>query len=158
MEIDIDLDRKRYSFLNTFASSSHEIYLNFKGRKLNSMTGFSYFLYFNDVDIQNDSLIFEDTQIISLPSARDTKRFVFKLENLLPDSDYVLNIKVFEDDNDVFDKNVLFTTDKPDQPFPSWTWNEHTLEWESPKPHPEDGQGYIWDEEAQEWELTEIIS
>jgi hypothetical protein len=41
------------------------------------------------------------------------------------------------------------------QPFPSWTLNEGTCKWAAPKPYPQDGRLYKWDEEAQLWkEIT----
>ena len=39
----------------------------------------------------------------------------------------------------------------PPQPFNSWTLNEQTCKWESPKPYPEDGSVYKWDESALDW-------
>jgi hypothetical protein len=38
----------------------------------------------------------------------------------------------------------------PPQPFPSWTLNEQTCQWDPPIPYPTDGL-YTWDEENQEW-------
>jgi len=35
------------------------------------------------------------------------------------------------------------------KPFPSWTLNEATTEWEPPVPQP--GEMYSWDEETQNW-------
>tara|TARA_R110000764_G_scaffold235775_1_gene330490 strand:+ start:1364 stop:1822 length:459 start_codon:yes stop_codon:yes gene_type:complete len=37
------------------------------------------------------------------------------------------------------------------QPYASWTLNEDTCFWESPKPHPDDGKAYSWDEETVSW-------
>jgi hypothetical protein len=37
------------------------------------------------------------------------------------------------------------------QPYPSWILNEDTCLWESPVPHPSDGEIYIWEEALQEW-------
>lgn len=37
----------------------------------------------------------------------------------------------------------------PLQPFPSWSFNRETLEWEAPIPKPEGL--YMWNEETQEW-------
>ena len=42
------------------------------------------------------------------------------------------------------------------QPYLSWSLNEGTCQWESPIPYPNDGQNYIWNEEEQSWELTEL--
>ena len=40
------------------------------------------------------------------------------------------------------------------QPFPSWTLNTSTYQWEAPSPAPTDGKIYEWNEETQSW--TEI--
>ena len=41
------------------------------------------------------------------------------------------------------------------QPFPSWTLNEVTTDWDAPVPQPE-GM-YSWDEETQNWTLSNIV-
>ncbi len=42
------------------------------------------------------------------------------------------------------------------QPYPSWTLNEDTCQWESPVPYPTDDKRYEWDEETTNWiEVTE---
>ena len=38
------------------------------------------------------------------------------------------------------------------QPYPSWVWNG--TKWEAPKPYPNDGGDYVWDEEKESWEAT----
>ena len=50
------------------------------------------------------------------------------------------------------DRDALYAS----QPYPSWLLNEGTCQWESPIPYPNDGQNYIWNEEEQSWELTEL--
>ncbi len=42
----------------------------------------------------------------------------------------------------------------PPQPFPSWTLNTATYDWQSPIPYPDDGRPYDWDEAAQAWTLN----
>lgn len=37
------------------------------------------------------------------------------------------------------------------QPYPSWTLNKKTWQWESPIPMPNDGIPYLWNEETQSW-------
>lgn len=44
----------------------------------------------------------------------------------------------------------------PPKPFDSWTLNEDICMWESPVPHPNDGNIYQWDEENQEWVLITV--
>jgi len=44
----------------------------------------------------------------------------------------------------------------PPQPFPSWTLNEDTCQWEAPVPYPSDNKMYEWDEDIINWiEITE---
>jgi hypothetical protein len=41
------------------------------------------------------------------------------------------------------------------QPYPSWTLNEDTCQWDSPVPYPDDGKQYEWNEETTNWkEIT----
>ena len=37
------------------------------------------------------------------------------------------------------------------KPFPSWSLNEDTLDWEAPVPRPAEGL-WFWDEEGQQWQ------
>ena len=37
------------------------------------------------------------------------------------------------------------------KPYSSWTLNDDTCCWDSPVPHPDDGELYMWDEENQQW-------
>ena len=39
----------------------------------------------------------------------------------------------------------------PPQPFPSWTINEATCQWQAPTPMPQDGKRYSWDEATTSW-------
>lgn len=39
----------------------------------------------------------------------------------------------------------------PPKPFDSWVLDEDTCRWKAPKPYPEDGLSYEWNEELGEW-------
>ena len=39
----------------------------------------------------------------------------------------------------------------PPQPFPSWTLDEAEFSWSPPNPYPDDGEPYVWDEDAGNW-------
>jgi hypothetical protein len=41
----------------------------------------------------------------------------------------------------------------PPQPYPSWTINNSTWQWEAPIPYPSNGQ-YNWNEETQSWDAV----
>ena len=46
----------------------------------------------------------------------------------------------------------------PPQPYPSWTLNEDTCQWDSPVPYPTDDLMYSWDEDTTSWvEAVEVI-
>lgn len=38
------------------------------------------------------------------------------------------------------------------QPYPSWSLDEN-FDWQAPISYPDDGQNYLWNEEAQQWDL-----
>ena len=40
----------------------------------------------------------------------------------------------------------------PPQPYPSWTLNETTCQWEAPVAYPDDGKKYRWNEETTSWD------
>ena len=37
------------------------------------------------------------------------------------------------------------------KPYDSWILNENTCDWEAPKPYPNDGNDYKWDESVVDW-------
>jgi len=39
----------------------------------------------------------------------------------------------------------------PPQPYPSWTLNEDTCQWQAPVPMNDDGNMYEWDEDTRTW-------
>jgi len=41
-------------------------------------------------------------------------------------------------------------------PYPSWTLNETTGQWEAPVSYPEDENTYSWNEDNQSWDLIEF--
>jgi len=41
------------------------------------------------------------------------------------------------------------------KPYPSWTLNETTCQWEAPVVKPDDGQNYDWNETTKQWDLNE---
>ena len=43
----------------------------------------------------------------------------------------------------------------PPKPYPSWTLNETTCQWEAPVVKPDDGQNYDWNETTKQWDLNE---
>jgi hypothetical protein len=44
------------------------------------------------------------------------------------------------------------------KPFESWVLDEETCTWEAPVAYPDDGERYVWDEEATDWALIESES
>jgi hypothetical protein len=46
----------------------------------------------------------------------------------------------------------------PPKPFESWKLSHITFTWLPPKPIPDDGKKYIWDEMICDWQETEYLS
>ncbi len=61
-----------------------------------------------------------------------------------------------ENNKEVIETTVEFTTPRPTQPYESWTWDGESKKWNPPVPYPEDEEYfYFWNEENQEWETLE---
>lgn len=43
------------------------------------------------------------------------------------------------------------------KPYPSWTLNTETADWEAPVPKPE-GHAWTWNEENQTWDAVELLA
>ena len=54
-----------------------------------------------------------------------------------------------------FTYNAEFDAFITPQPFPSWTLNEETTDWEPPVARPEEGF-WTWNEEEQQWDAVEM--
>lgn len=44
----------------------------------------------------------------------------------------------------------------PPQPHKSWTLDKETCQWIAPKEYPADGKQYRWDEDKQDWIISEL--
>lgn len=49
--------------------------------------------------------------------------------------------------------STTFTVPRPEQPFPSWTWQDGA--WVPPVLYPDDGNYYVWNEDAGDWVTPE---
>ncbi len=79
----------------------------------------------------------------------DQSYLVVERINLQTETTYELYLWA-ENDKQSFETTVSFTTPRPPQPYPSWTWDGET--WNPPVPYPTDGEQYAWNEENQNWE------
>ena len=41
---------------------------------------------------------------------------------------------------------------KPPKPYPSWTLDEGTCQWDPPVAFPDDGKAYVWNEDTTSWD------
>jgi hypothetical protein len=46
----------------------------------------------------------------------------------------------------------------PPKPYPSWTLDTETADWEPPILYPTDGKRYLWNESTQSWDLVDDVS
>jgi len=81
------------------------------------------------------------------------------VENMVNVETYEESKKLFPDNNLVIESEITglarlgarFNGEKfePQQPYPSWVWNEKTFSYDPPKPKPEGD--YYWSESSLEW-------
>lgn len=55
-----------------------------------------------------------------------------------------------------FSETLSITIPIPNQPYPSWSWNDSIAQWEPPFQPPDDGNMYSWNEATQSWDLVVI--
>ena len=68
--------------------------------------------------------------------------------NLALETEYELYLWA-ENGGKSFETAVSFTTPRPAQPYPSWTWDGE--KWNAPIAYPDDDKFYTWDEDSQSW-------
>jgi hypothetical protein len=56
------------------------------------------------------------------------------------------------------ESDTVIEMPKPEQPFPSWTWDTTDNRWSAPVQHATDGKLYTWNEETRSWTVnTETV-
>ena len=73
---------------------------------------------------------------------------------LLYNKDYQYHVWV-ENSGERSEHSFTRKTEKPIQVFPSWSWSDESQRWEPPIPHPDPSKIYLWNEENQEWVLSQ---
>ena len=66
-------------------------------------------------------------------------------------TDYQLDINV-QHDGKFFKNSLVFKTEYPCENT-GWTWNGNA--WQSPIAYPEDGKLYVWNNDKENWELSQ---
>lgn len=66
-----------------------------------------------------------------------------------PDQTVVASAWLLTTTGDELTAEATFTSPRPEQPYPSWTWEGG--EWAAPEPYPDDGEEYVWDETSNTW-------
>ena len=75
--------------------------------------------------------------------------------DLAPDDEVVLAVWT-ESAGQRYEDQTMFVIPRPEQPFPSWVWENG--QWTPPVPYPDDGGFYAWDENGQIWATVDPIS
>lgn len=71
--------------------------------------------------------------------------------HLAPDDEVVLEVWA-ENAGQRYEGQTAFTVSRPEQPYPSWTWENGV--WRPPVPYPDGDGWYEWDEDQQAWVET----
>ena len=83
-------------------------------------------------------------------------QFYLVIERLLVKPDKTYQLKLWAKNKDIhMTKTFNIYVEKPKKPFESWIWDSEVERWKSPTDYPDDGEFYIWDEENQNWALSE---
>ena len=112
---------------------------------------FGWTVLVNDEEFSSMSLPPQNTVILELtPSRIFSYRAEAKSDDKITLFVWATNAKV------TVENQTIFTIPRPEQPYPSWTWENG--EWVPPVPRPDDDNLYQWDEESQEWATVDPIS
>jgi hypothetical protein len=104
--------------------------------------------------VSNDIVVTEQAGI-------DFLNGLFKTEDVWKQTSYNTQDGVHKLDGTPFRKNhagIGYTYDAakdafiPPQPYPSWTLNEDTCQWDAPTAYPDDGKRYEWNEGTTSWD------
>jgi hypothetical protein len=107
--------------------------------------------------VSNDIVVTEQAGI-------DFLNGLFKTEDVWKQTSYNTQDGVHKLDGTPFRKNhagIGYTYDAakdafiPPQPYPSWTLNEDTCQWDAPTAYPDDGKRYEWNESTTAWDEIE---
>lgn len=113
---------------------------------------------------EEDLLLLEDNSVMRRPVVGPSNRLFVELsaENALtqfqlrnPQTEEYIEAYATYQDLFVLVHSLYFhlakIRDRGPSPYPSWTYNETTQQWEAPTPSPE-GNYWVWNETNQEWE------
>lgn len=126
----------------------------------------AHFAIVNEITMEVENVVVADPEFVQTFPDRD--RWIQTSRNIRGGVYYDPNTnKPVEDQSLIFDnlgrqrKNyagIGYTYDKSrdafiaPKPFDSWVLDEDTCLWVTPVPMPEDGKGYVWNEEIVNWE------
>ncbi len=97
--------------------------------------------------MEKNYAIIKDQVVIDMIICNDPTDIFLNEIKTLYNSDYVLQANEDSVIGDTYDGFKFWKI----QPYPSWTKNEKTNQWDSPVSFPLDGKKYTWNEEHQNW-------
>ena len=101
----------------------------------------NYYFFLNSSNVIDQVVCDDQTEDLTSQYSQLRNQRCFKLSNTddLPGIGYT-----YMDDLEAFVEP---------QPFPSWTLNVETKEWQAPAVKPDDGNNYVWDESSTSWQI-----
>lgn len=150
MELSVDLDNNNFKLLGEPYFYGADLYVRIYGKyaRVNpDSILFSYTLK------NNNSVVFSSSfQNVKVLSKWNGVSFVDRIQDLIPNTQYVVDFSIFSDHN--FSFSFKIKTPYPPKEYESWVWDESNLSWEAPVAYPEDGENYEWDEKIQNWTIV----
>lgn len=149
--IKYDIESKEFFHENLLGEYNNSLYISFLHGPRKTVVvknfRFGYELFLNNQLIKYD-ILSEKTKY----NMFNQKHITPVQMELKPDNDY--SILFWVDNNGVKSQETFsFTSPRPEKEFDSWVWDSDNSEWKAPKPYPNDGKDYEWDEKNQQWVL-----
>lgn len=109
---------------------------------------FGYKITSNDLTVSEGSMPPEG---ISYVSTDQEIVHSFEIGGIKPEIEYYITVWA-KNDEEMWEKIVLFVMPIPPKPHNSWNWNKEESMWQPPIPYPDDDNVYVWNEENTSWE------
>jgi hypothetical protein len=151
MKIFIDTEKKTIEITSDsseLAAPNFEVFFSAtKNVTFNSVFRFGYNLLDGKTSVATGSYPVGDTKFVSTDQDHLVSE---RIDILEPNKSYEILVWTIHG-TDYFEKLSTFDVSNLGQPFPSWTFDVDSHVWVAPKPRPENGWRYFWDEATGSW-------
>lgn len=122
-----------------------------------------YFNFFGNSEFRDllfgIDIIHDNHTVFSKSWPQTNKKYIRLTQNylenerikLVPNVEYNLIVWA-SNDSTRFESQQMLKMPIPKKPYESWIWQDH--KWNAPRPYPQDGKSYKWEELLEQWTRT----